>query len=196
MGEKTVEIQTSLSVKECGERFQSGIVDGRGLSARLGDITAKLMGGESLTWYTPEDDSPFAALNDDRPHFSVGVAVPKAQGAHMHGTNVHMYVWDRGDHRDVLLLAHHSLAGGAHANQLLEAIGSRLRSVPAQAQAPQSTVAAAQASTSTVPADVSMRQLIGRRDNGSACVSGSCEARGRPIESRRCPECGQLTQPL
>lgn len=127
MGEKVVELQTPLSVKECGQRFQSGIVNGRGLSSRIGGITAKLMGGESLTWYTPEDDSPFAALDDDRPAFSVGVAVPKAQGAHINGTNVHMYVWDRGNHRDVVLAAHHSLAGGAHASQLIDAATAQLQ---------------------------------------------------------------------
>lgn len=127
MGEKVVELQTPLSVKECGQRFQAGIMNGRGLSSRIGGITAKLMGGESLTWYTPEDSSPFAALNDDRPAFCVGVAVPKAQGAHLHGTNVHMYVWNRGSHRDVVLAARHSLAGGAHASQLIDAAMSQLR---------------------------------------------------------------------
>jgi hypothetical protein len=126
VGEKVVELQTSLSVKDCGQRFQSGIVSGRGLSSRVGGIAAKLMGGESLTWYTPEDDSPFSALNDDPPDFAVGVGVPKAQGAHIHGTNLHMYVWDRGGHRDVVLAAHHSLAGGAHANQLIQAARSQL----------------------------------------------------------------------
>jgi hypothetical protein len=122
LGEKAVEFQTPLSVKECGQRFQSGIVSGRGLSSRLGGITARLLGGESLSWYTPEDNGPFAALNDDPPAFSVGVGVPKAQGAHQHGTNVHMHVWDGGNHREVALWAHHSLAGGAHANQLIQAV--------------------------------------------------------------------------
>jgi hypothetical protein len=46
----------------------------------------------------------------------------------MHGTNVHMYVWDRGDHRDVALAADHSLAGGAHANKLLQAVRSQFDS--------------------------------------------------------------------
>jgi hypothetical protein len=127
MGEKVTELQTPLSVKQCGQRFRSGIVNGRGLSSRIGGITAKLMGGESLTWYTPEDSSAFAALNDDRPAFSVGVAVPKAQGAHLHGTNVHMYVWDRGKHREVVIAADHSLAGGAHASQLIDAAVAELR---------------------------------------------------------------------
>lgn len=119
MGEKAVEFQTALTVQECRLRFKTGIEGGRGASAWIGGVTAKLMGGETLSWYTPRDDSPFASLDQDRPTFSVGVGVPKAQGAHTNGTNVHMYVWDRGDHRDVALWAHHSLTGGAHANRLL-----------------------------------------------------------------------------
>lgn len=126
MGEKAVEFQTSASVKECGMRFKSGIEEGRGVSAWIGGVTAALMGGSTLTWYTPEDDSPFAALNDDRPAFCIGVGVPKAQGAHLHGTNVNMYVWDRGSHRDVALLAHHSLTGGAHATKLMAAARSAI----------------------------------------------------------------------
>jgi hypothetical protein len=122
LGEKSAEFSTSLSVKECGQRFQSAIYSGRGLSSRIGGITATLIGGKGLNFYTPEDDSPFAALDDDPPAFSVGVAVPKAYGAHMHGTNVHMYVWERGAQRDVRLWAHHSLAGGAHADQLFQAV--------------------------------------------------------------------------
>lgn len=125
MGEKAVEFKTSLSVKECGEQFRDGVVNGRGLSSRLGGLTAKLMGGESLSWYTPDDNSPFAALDDDPPDFRVGVGVPKVQGAHAHGTKLHMHVWDRGAHRDVVLWTDHSLTGGAHASQLIQAV--RLR---------------------------------------------------------------------
>ena len=124
MGEKSLDFKTPLRVKECGARFQSAIINGRGASARIGGLAAKLMGGETLTWYTPRDDSPFATLDDDPPAFSVGVGVPKAQGAHANGTNLNMFVWDRGSHREVVILAHHSLTGGAHANQLLEAVKS------------------------------------------------------------------------
>jgi hypothetical protein len=92
------------------------------VSSRIGGLTASLMGGRSLNFYTPEDDSPFAAADDDPPVFSVGVAVPKAYAAHAHGTNVHMNVWERGSHRDVTLWAHHSLTGGSHADQLIQAV--------------------------------------------------------------------------
>ena len=42
MGEKSFEVQTSLSVPECGRRLQSGIVNRRGLSPSFGGLTAKL----------------------------------------------------------------------------------------------------------------------------------------------------------
>jgi hypothetical protein len=122
MGEKTVEFATSLGIKECAQRFQSGIRNGRGVSSMIGGVTATLMGGHSLNFYTPKNDSPFAAADDDPPAFSVGVAVPKAYGAHAHGTNVHMDVWERGSHREIVLWAHHSLTGGGHANQLIQAV--------------------------------------------------------------------------
>jgi hypothetical protein len=133
MGEKSVEFRTMLSIKECAQRFQSGIRNGRGMSSRIGGLTATLIGGQGLNFYTPQNDSPFAGADDDPPAFSVGVAVPKAYGAHAHGTNVHMSVWERGSHRDVMLWAHHSLTGGAHADQLIRAVteefdGSRAKS--------------------------------------------------------------------
>lgn len=127
MGEKQLEFKTSLSVKACGMGFEAGIKEGRGASAMIGGFTAKLMGGETLTWYTPQDNSPFAPLNDDSPAFTVGVSVPKLRGAHTNGSNVHMDVWDRGEHREVVLWAHHSLAGGSHATKLIEAVKSRIK---------------------------------------------------------------------
>ena len=126
MGEKQMEFTTSLSIKECGLGFQAGIKEGRGASAKIGGLTAKLMGGESLSWYTPEDNSVFAALNDDPPAFMVGVGVPKAQAAHAHGSNVEMYVWDRGGNREVVLWAHHSLTGASHATKLMDAVRVRI----------------------------------------------------------------------
>lgn len=80
------------------------------------------MGGESLSWYTPQDNSVFASI-DDPPVFTVGAGVPKAQGAHANGTNLEMYVWDRGrHHREVVLSAHHSLAGASRATKLVDAV--------------------------------------------------------------------------
>jgi hypothetical protein len=121
MGEKAVQFKTSLSVQECGERFRSGISSGRGVSSMIGGVYARLLGGESLDFYTPQHSPP-----GERPALKVGVAVPKAYGAHMHGTNVHMYVWNRGSHRDVIVAADHSLAGGMHATKLIDAVRSQV----------------------------------------------------------------------
>ena len=136
------------------------------MSARLGGLTAKLMGGESLSWYTPQDNSVFASLNDDPPAFTVGAGVPKAQGAHANGTNLEMYVWDRGGHRDVVLWAHHSLTGASHAIKLMDAVRTRIepgsalsgaaphqaQSGPAAASAADQSVTAPQSSAPNVPA--------------------------------------------
>jgi len=122
MGEKSIEFKTSLGIRQCAERFRTCIVGGRGVSSKIGGLTATLMGGKKLNFYTPEDDSLFAAVNDDPPAFSIGVAVTKAYAAHANETNIHMTVWDRGSHRDVMLWAHHSLAGGNHADQLIRAV--------------------------------------------------------------------------
>lgn len=159
MGEKQVEFRTSLSIKECGGAFKSGVEEGRGMSAKLGGITAKLMGGESLSWYTPRDNSVFASLNDDPPAFTVGAGVPKAQGAHANGTNLEMYVWDRGGHREVVLWAHHSLTGASHATKLMDAVRSRIDSgsdstgvAPAQARpAPAAAPTAARPAPAAAP---------------------------------------------
>ena len=127
MGEKHAEFRTSMSTQHCGAAFKSGIEDGRGTSARVGGVTVGLMGGESLSWYTPQDDSAFASLNDDPPAFTVGVGVPKALG-HANGTKLEMYVWDRGTHREVILWAHHSVTGASHATKLMDAVRWRIDS--------------------------------------------------------------------
>jgi hypothetical protein len=126
VGEKQMEFNTSLSIKECGSGFESGISEGRGASAWIGGTMAKLMGGEMLSWYTPQDNSVFASLNDDPPHFTVGCGVPKAQGGHANGSNVEMYVWDRGERREVVLWAHHSLTGASHATKMMDAVRTRI----------------------------------------------------------------------
>lgn len=128
MGEKQTDFKSSLTVKECGVAFRSAIDEDRGMSAKWGGLAAKLMGGESLTWYTPRDESAFASLDDDPPTFAVGVGVPKAQGAHANGTNVEMYVWDRASHREVTLWAHHSLTGASHALKLMDVARRRIAS--------------------------------------------------------------------
>ncbi len=128
MGTKSVTFVTNLSVQDCQVGFRSGITQGRGASARIGGLTAKLMGGESLSWSGPDDINSFlrsnpelADMHGDPPTVGLGVEVPKAAGAHTNGTGVMALIWDRGDHREVKLWAQHSMTGGSHAVKLIDA---------------------------------------------------------------------------
>ena len=128
MGTKSVTFATKLSVQDCQVGFRSGISQGRGASARIGGLTAKLMGGESLSWSGPDDINSFlrsnpelADMHGDPPTVGLGVEVPKAAGAHTNGTAVMALIWDRGDHREVRLWAEHSMTGGSHAVKLIDA---------------------------------------------------------------------------
>lgn len=128
MGSKYVDFKTKLSVQDCQVQFRSGITSGRGASAVIGGLTAKLMGGESLSWAGPDEINRFlrsnpelADMHGDPPTVGLGVGVPKAAGAHQNGTSVMALIWERGDHRDVRLWAQHSLTGGAHATKLMDA---------------------------------------------------------------------------
>lgn len=118
MPERTMDLVTTLSIAECADRFRLGIEQGRGVGSQVGGVVAKLMGGNDLQYYTPED-TPFTAANDDPDDFVIGVAIPRLNKAHTHGTNVHMAVWDRGSHRDVLLWSHSAMFGVAHAAGVL-----------------------------------------------------------------------------
>lgn len=133
MGTKSVTFATKLGVQDCQVRFRSGISQGRGASARIGGLTAKLMGGESLSWAGPDDINRFLSANaeladmhGDPPAVGLGVEVPKAAGAHKNGTAVMALIWDRGDHREVTLWAEHSMTGGSHAANLLDAAQSAM----------------------------------------------------------------------
>jgi hypothetical protein len=77
-------------------------------------------GKDQSGYFTPTDDSPFSSLDDDKPDFSVGVMIPKFNaGAQGNAAALHMYVWDRGESREVHLLSPHNLGGGMHASRLV-----------------------------------------------------------------------------
>ncbi|MBY8341627.1 hypothetical protein LXH13_32430 [Streptomyces spinosirectus] len=120
MGSKQAQLKTALSVKQCAEVFRTGAQSARGVGSVLGGVAAKVMGNDLSGYFTPDNDSPFAALDDDPPDFSVGVFVPKFSGGGQgNGTAIHMYVWDRGTTRTVELFAPHGIGGGMHARKLV-----------------------------------------------------------------------------
>jgi hypothetical protein len=104
-----------LSVKECAQVFQQAA--GR-LGSRVGRTLGRFGAHSGNDFYTPTDDSPFAALDDDKPDFAVGTGISKFNaGAKGNASFVRMYVWDREAVREVVLACAHPLGGGIHAQR-------------------------------------------------------------------------------
>lgn len=121
MGEKAARMETTLTVKECAALFQASPRQLMSGAAKFQGFTAKLAGGNfTADFFTPTDSSPFAALNDDAPAFAAGTYIRNGASA-PNPTELHMYVWDRGSKREVLVIAGHGLMTGAlHAKKVVQ----------------------------------------------------------------------------
>jgi hypothetical protein len=123
MGEKTVRIETALTVKQCAAVFQASPKQLMSGAAKFQGFTAKLAGGNfTADFFTPTDTGPFAALDDDAPAFAVGTFIRNGVSA-ANPTELHMYVWDRGVNREVVVIAGHGLVTGAvHAKKIVHSL--------------------------------------------------------------------------
>ncbi|GAB3810408.1 hypothetical protein [Micromonospora zhanjiangensis] len=109
-----------MSVKDCAAVFQEAAAAARGFGAALGGFAARVNRKDNSGFFTPTDNSPFSSLDDDKPAFAVGVGIPKFNaGAQGNVGTLHMYVWDRGDFREVQLFSPHGLGGGMHSAKLI-----------------------------------------------------------------------------
>jgi hypothetical protein len=127
MGQRGTTFETRLTVQQCASVFRES-AGSAGVGGTIGGLAAKVMGNDNSGFYTPTDDSPFSALDGDKPTFMVGVFVPKFNGGGRgNGTNLHMYVWDRGGFRYVELVAPHGFGGGMHANKVVTRLTSAFR---------------------------------------------------------------------
>jgi hypothetical protein len=119
MAGKSQKINTKLSVRELRAIFQEAGSAQLGVGKKLIGVWANARGMGNHGFYTPTVDSPSAVL-EELPTFMVGIGIPKVSaGAAGNVNHVHMYVWDRGDHREVELFTPHGLTGGAFADQRL-----------------------------------------------------------------------------
>lgn len=127
MGEKTARIETMLTVKQCAALFQSSPKQLMSGAAKFQGVAAKLAGGNfTADFFEPKDRSPFAALNDDPPAFAAGTFIRNGVSA-ANPTELHMYVWDRGSSREVVVIAGHGLMTGAvHAKKLVRTLAEML----------------------------------------------------------------------
>jgi hypothetical protein len=117
MGSKTADVSTTLSVKDCAAIFEAMMSRS---GSRLGGFAASIRGIDNSGFFTPQNDSPFAHLDDDRPAFTVGCSVPKfLGGGDGRVATLHMYVWDREERREVRFYSPHGLGGGPAAAKLV-----------------------------------------------------------------------------
>ena len=88
---------------------------------------AQMQGGVfTADFFTPEDDV-FGSLDDDRPAFAVGTWIRNGSSP-TNPTPLHMYVWDRRDHREVTILAAHGLiVGTSHAAKLVTDVANMIK---------------------------------------------------------------------
>ena len=123
-----VRLSTQLSVRDLGCIFQESTQRMYGAKEKF----AKFVRGftqvsNNFEYFTPRDDSPFSALDDDKPTFSVGVTVPKFAGTGDGEVTLHMYVWDRGTVREVMLASPHTFASGSSARRAVDRVLNQIR---------------------------------------------------------------------
>jgi hypothetical protein len=125
---KTAEVRTGMSVQDCGAAFQVAVSQGRGLRSHMGGFVSKVTGNDQSGFFTPTDNSPFSALDADKPTFMVGCNIPKlTNSAQGNATSIHMYVWDRGTHRDVQFFSPHGMLGGGASSKIVNKVLARFR---------------------------------------------------------------------
>ncbi|MFY1688427.1 hypothetical protein [Plantactinospora sp. WMMB782] len=135
MGEKIARISTSLTIKQCAGVFESAPRALMSGAAKLQGIIARVSGGVyTADFFTPRDEGPFSALDEDPPAFTVGTFIRNGASA-PNPTAVHMYVWDRGARREVVVVAMHGFVTGAvHARKIVAGVADMLKQQDSQAR--------------------------------------------------------------
>lgn len=124
-------VTTTLSVKEQATIFQDtaesmfkGVAK---LGAGLRRLSGQVPGGQGLNFFTPSSsDDPFDLLDDDKPTFSVGVSIPKFAASGGGNVVVHLYTWDRGDHRETKLQAPYTMGSAGATRKAVDQFAAQL----------------------------------------------------------------------
>jgi hypothetical protein len=123
MGAKSATASSNMSVEDCGQAFQMAVSRSRGIRSQMGGLVSKVAGHDNSGFFTPTDNSPFSAVDSNKPTFMVGCNIPKfTNSAGGNVATIHMYVWDKGTHRDIEFYSPHGLMGGGSAAKLVRKI--------------------------------------------------------------------------
>jgi hypothetical protein len=92
MARQSVEIKTKLTMNQSAQLFREAM--------RVSWLSENITGAGTTFEETPS--GAFDSLNADPADFSV-MATLGGRGAEIQKSAVHMYMWDRGDHREIVL---------------------------------------------------------------------------------------------
>ena len=124
MAQKGVVFETSMTTQQCGEVFKKAAGTAQGKFGKAMELIPKAGGGTAgmmqAGFYQPTFDGTFDAL-DEPPTFAVGTQIyGVATAGRSGGTPLHMYVFDRSDHREVQLVSAHGLTGGGGSRRVVQ----------------------------------------------------------------------------
>jgi hypothetical protein len=107
------EIETRLSVEELGAIFKGATQSMYGIGAKLGHGARGMTsyGEDGFHYFTPQGDG-FEAIASDPPTFEIAVHIPTFSYTAGGSVVLHMYVWDRGTHRQLRFVAPHGMVAG------------------------------------------------------------------------------------
>lgn len=121
-------VTTSLTVQECAQVFQQAAGSLRGGAAKLGELAYKANGAKpEFGFYTPQNDSPFASVQE-QPAFAIGFKFASGLGVSGRPGDVHMYVWDRDDHREAEIVSQHGMGGRGRSEKIVGTVVDGFRS--------------------------------------------------------------------
>ncbi|MGI9003621.1 MAG: hypothetical protein ACR2GH_18540 [Pseudonocardia sp.] len=120
MSGTTTVLTTNLALSEMETVFRQIAKAIRTPLSRLGEMGARVnKRSVEFGFYTPSE-TPFTSLDDDPPDFTVGLTYGAGfTGQFGNFRTMHMYVWNRGEKREVHLHVPHSFTGAAHAKRSL-----------------------------------------------------------------------------
>ncbi len=121
----TEDFITDLSVRECSAAFRVGAEASYGGMRKFASLVTKMQDRASaqFSFFTPRPDEVFGDLDEDPPTWSGGVTVPGV--TKVNGTLemvVQIYVWERGSHREVQIIAPYGIGEKGSTSRVLDRI--------------------------------------------------------------------------
>lgn len=124
MAKSPAEIQTKLSIQEIASVFQQ--------SMRVSWFSEKIT--RAGTKFDTPRDTVFSSLNENPPQFSVEASLG-GRGVEIQKSAVQMYVWDRGDYREITLVVEKNLgAFGVKAKQKIKKFVTEIEDLDPKSQ--------------------------------------------------------------